>query len=535
MSLPVVTSVFSLSVKQEEDLPSLEPPESEIPPSVTGSPDVRPDILIRFQEEEFRSEPQRSEASGNLSSSGPSEDLLRAGSQGYSPDSNAVILKMGEPHVSDLLEGDNGLRNNNEMQSMYNGPQRSEWKPKIPFRCSPNFYADCEESISKVTSPRVEERIQNGEKHNSCTEQERYSKSCSKFVQFQSLNKRNSSFQNADAGEGFTSSLHIIENQEMIKCGNRCIQQYKKSEKNITWTGGERRFSRKSDLTALKKNCRPFKCNACGKCFIGRSRLRIHQILHRGEKHLKYVECEKSLSLNASYRTNKILHRGEKQFKSLDCCKTFSHKSVMRGHEKIHMGEKQFKCTVCDKCFSRLSTLRRHERIHQVEKPYKCSECGKSFSQKSAMTRHEMIHTGEKPFQCTVCNTNFSRMSTLRQHERIHNLEKPFKCSECDKAFSHKFAMRRHNKIHTGEKPFKCLVCDKCFSQRGNLRLHEMTHLGEKPFKCPECDKSFSHKSYLKNHERIHTGVKPFQCFECNKMFSQRSNLTKHGRIHTRP
>ncbi|XP_029440429.1 uncharacterized protein LOC115080422 isoform X5 [Rhinatrema bivittatum] len=106
ISLPIVTSVFSLSVKQEADLPFLDPPESEttegIPPPVTGSLSVTPDILIRFKQEGRGTEPPRSEDRGNLSIPGACEELHEAGaaawikgSRGPSPDPTAEILRMG--------------------------------------------------------------------------------------------------------------------------------------------------------------------------------------------------------------------------------------------------------------------------------------------------------------------------------------------------------------------------------------------------------------------------------------------------------
>ncbi|XP_029448315.1 zinc finger protein 398-like isoform X2 [Rhinatrema bivittatum] len=84
IGLPIVTSVFSLNVKQEEDLSFVDPPESEtteeIHPSVTGSPNVKPDILIRFKQEEFKTEPQGcEEEEEDLSITGTCEELHEAG------------------------------------------------------------------------------------------------------------------------------------------------------------------------------------------------------------------------------------------------------------------------------------------------------------------------------------------------------------------------------------------------------------------------------------------------------------------------
>ncbi|XP_029442330.1 uncharacterized protein LOC115082217 [Rhinatrema bivittatum] len=66
ISLPIVTSVFSLSVKQEADLPFLDPPESETPEGIHPP---------------------------------------GTGSRGHRPDPTAGTLKTEEPQVSERLEG----------------------------------------------------------------------------------------------------------------------------------------------------------------------------------------------------------------------------------------------------------------------------------------------------------------------------------------------------------------------------------------------------------------------------------------------
>ncbi|XP_029452341.1 zinc finger protein 282-like isoform X2 [Rhinatrema bivittatum] len=183
ISFPIVTSVFSLSVKQEADLPFLDPPESETPegihPPVTGSPSVTPDILIRIKQEGRGTEPPRSEDRGNLSIPGACEELHEAGdaawikgSRGHSPDPTAEILEVppvsdqqegGEeeaetksgsrghspdptaeilevPPVSDQQEGgeeeaetkSDGFRNNSERQRMCDGSRRRNGKRETP-------------------------------------------------------------------------------------------------------------------------------------------------------------------------------------------------------------------------------------------------------------------------------------------------------------------------------------------------------------------------------------------------------------------
>ncbi|XP_029440860.1 zinc finger protein 470-like isoform X2 [Rhinatrema bivittatum] len=145
INLPIITSVFSLNIKQEEDPPESEMTE-EIPPPVTGSLSVKPDILIRFQQEGFKTEPLECEEEGAC------EDLLE-GVQVYNFDPTVEILKMKQPHAIGQLEGeeedtdstsDDALSNKSEWQSMCDGQKREEWEHKNSSRNSSYFSADCE-------------------------------------------------------------------------------------------------------------------------------------------------------------------------------------------------------------------------------------------------------------------------------------------------------------------------------------------------------------------------------------------------------
>ncbi|XP_030050293.1 zinc finger protein 398 [Microcaecilia unicolor] len=108
-SLPIVTSVFSLSIKQEEDFPFVNYPESEtseqIHPSVTSSHNVKPGIVIRFEQERLKTEPQESEERGNMTTTGTCEELDEAGSKSLTAEPKVEILKIEEVPVGDRLQG----------------------------------------------------------------------------------------------------------------------------------------------------------------------------------------------------------------------------------------------------------------------------------------------------------------------------------------------------------------------------------------------------------------------------------------------
>ncbi|XP_075206959.1 uncharacterized protein LOC142311975 isoform X2 [Anomaloglossus baeobatrachus] len=278
---------------------------------------------------------------------------------------------------------------------------------------------------------------------------------------------------------------------------------------------------------------KPFSCSECGKCFSTKSLVIRHERIHTGEKPFSCSECGKCLSDKSKLVEHLRIHTGEKPFSCSECGKCCTTKAEIVEHQRIHTGEKPFSCSECGKCFSTKSHVIRHKRIHTGKKSISCSECGKCFYTKSELVSHQRIHTGEKPFSCSECGKCFFVKSELVSHQRIHTGERPFSCSECGKCFSRKADFVKHQRIHTGEKPFSCSECGKCFSTNSLVVRHQRIHTGEKPFSCSECEKCFSTKSKLVSHQRIHTGEKPFSCSECGKCFFLKSELVSHQRIHT--
>ncbi|XP_029450471.1 zinc finger protein 184-like [Rhinatrema bivittatum] len=409
VTLPVVTSVFSLSVKQEEDLPFMDPSESgtheEMHPPVTCSPNIKPDILIRFKRKEFRIEPQRSEDRGNLPVIGTYEELHEAGNQDYRPGPRLEILKMEETLVSDQLEEgddiietnrDGGFQKNCERQQMCSGQQREEWKLRESSRDSSDLSADCEGDMSRVTLARVEEKAQKRERRNAFTEYEGDSKHCSKFVETQSLNQMERPFQCADTWESFTTNSHVMEHQEMIQFGNQfnkksshgCILPYHGREKNCTFSDCEKRTSKKANLIMHRKDRGEKDTLKCTQCEM----LKIHQVCHTEEKMLKCTECDKSFSYKSYLKKYEVVQPGEKPFVCPECGKSFSHKTNLTDHQKIHTAERLFSCSDCGKSFIRMKYLRKHQKIHSGERPFSCKVCNKSFFQKIHLTKHQKIH-----------------------------------------------------------------------------------------------------------------------------------------------
>lgn len=276
-------------------------------------------------------------------------------------------------------------------------------------------------------------------------------------------------------------------------------------------------------------------CIECGQSFSHEVTYVEHQKLHSStiqELNSTLAASSTICEVSGSAIPSPEQKRTGREFVCADCGKTFIGKSNLIVHQRTHTGEKPYGCIFCGKHFGRSSVLRKHERIHTGEKPYTCVYCGKQFSQNSGLKNHERIHTGEKPYACIECGRRFSQSADLMVHYRTHTGEKPFICIECGNSFIRSSDLVIHQRTHSGIKPFTCTECGKSFSQRSQIIRHRRTHTGERPFTCEVCRKSFILSSELKKHHRVHTGEKPYKCKECGKSFRHCSNMSRHQKMH---
>uniref|UniRef100_A0A8C5PVB3 Uncharacterized protein n=1 Tax=Leptobrachium leishanense TaxID=445787 RepID=A0A8C5PVB3_9ANUR len=160
-------------------------------------------------------------------------------------------------------------------------------------------------------------------------------------------------------------------------------------------------------------------------------------------------DCRKCPWKNPGILNCMTTHLQEKPYSCSVCGRRFIQKSVLEIHQRTHTGEKPYSCPKCGKCFTRNSYLIQHQRTHTGEKPYSCTECGKCFRHKQNLNSHHKLHTVKTSYYCSECGKCFKQKSYLSKHSKIHKGEKPYSCSQCGKCFRHPTNLISHLKTHS--------------------------------------------------------------------------------------
>lgn len=122
-----------------------------------------------------------------------------------------------------------------------------------------------------------------------------------------------------------------------------------------------------------------------------------HKCRHCGREFGRSIELRKHKS-NAHLDERPLL-------KCVKCLKSYRQLSHLKIHKLVHIGEKLYKCKRCVVGFKRASDLIKHQRVHG--RVGKSNMDKKNKSIKNSRSLIDRVNE-EKPFKCKVCKKNFA-------------------------------------------------------------------------------------------------------------------------------
>ncbi|XP_020789297.1 zinc finger protein 473 homolog [Boleophthalmus pectinirostris] len=146
--------------------------------------------------------------------------------------------------------------------------------------------------------------------------------------------------------------------------------------------------------TVMDSNQSSFTCRICNRSFFHKGTLTHHMKSHKSnfchickqEFPLGQLDTHVCVPPVASHKVSKSCEL---------CGKVFANPSALRIHYVVHTGEKPYRCSICGKGFTQKGNLKCHLRIHSGERPFQCMWCGKTFTQKVNLNHHLMSHRNQ--------------------------------------------------------------------------------------------------------------------------------------------
>ncbi|KAK6620718.1 hypothetical protein RUM43_011013 [Polyplax serrata] len=223
----------------------------------------------------------------------------------------------------------------------------------------------------------------------------------------------------------------------------------------------------------------PSSCTLCDKVYKNSEILRQHMKSHHVSGTIECPSCKLTFtSLRSLKYHEQRKHSNLEPVPCTFCGKKFLDKKYLRIHENIHSQANHFVCQFCGRKFIMKTNLTVHISRHHTKKSndFICQICGKAFPFKLYLKKHFKTHTDYKPYQCNHCEAKFRENTLLRKHvNSIHLKLRPFLCQYCHKTFTRSLYLREHMESqHLGiQRKVECSRCGESFQNRNRLRQHE--------------------------------------------------------------
>ncbi|XP_021237846.1 zinc finger protein 777-like isoform X2 [Numida meleagris] len=195
----------------------------------------------------------------------------------------------------------------------------------------------------------------------------------------------------------------------------------------------------------------------------------------------------------------------EKFYRCVVCGKNFLLKINLIIHQRSHSNWVPYVCIECDQAFMSKKKIRRHLRIRAATgfcPPSDTKGCSSLVPCAAAQPHDQGSGSGEqweKPspnrfplspqkimYTCTECMENFSSQNFLVLHQRTHADQHHFTlCPCCNRSFAWASEFVRHRQSDAGRKAYWCGECQKAYKRHDRPRGHQKTDVRrESPYEC---------------------------------------------------